>query len=95
MNETSILSRDIYGLVNQLSDWGCFDSKLSVSPCFFPKNFKLNVHSNICHASYTFEGPKTYRIESESNSKCRNTRKSNIRHVISPMNTTSDKKSYK
>ena len=39
MNETSILSRDSYGLVNQLSDWGCFDSKLSASSPVFSKYF--------------------------------------------------------
>ena len=29
MNETSILLRDIYVAVNQLSNWRCFDSKVS------------------------------------------------------------------
>ena len=47
MNETSILSRDSYGLVNQLSDWGCFDSKLSASSPVFSKYLTLIFPSNL------------------------------------------------
>ena len=47
MNETSILSCDIYGLVNHLSDWGCFDSRLFGLPVFAKSISPLPSHGSL------------------------------------------------
>ena len=56
MNETTILLRDIYVAVNQLSNWRCFDSKVShkLSAEKFIFNFCLSCILPVRHVEHVY-----------------------------------------